>query len=172
MRTSAIVVALLLGAVACGPSAPAPAASGVPETVRISSRVLHDGRPIKPPYACERDGDAGTSPPLSWRVEQPGVKAYAITVIDTDANDFVHWGVLNLPADTHALAAGQTDLGPGVTQVRNDFGHVGYGAPCPPAGSPHHYVVTVWALKHPVDSLDSLPDAAVARGSVTVTFQR
>ncbi len=30
--------------------------------------------------------------------------------------------------------------------IRNDFGSLGYGGPCPPKGAPHHYVFTVYAL--------------------------
>ncbi|HZC27511.1 MAG TPA: YbhB/YbcL family Raf kinase inhibitor-like protein, partial [Actinopolymorphaceae bacterium] len=117
-------------------------------------------------------GDPGTSPPLSWRGAPDGTKAYAVNMIDTDADDFVHWGVLNLAAGVHRLAAGQRSAGAGVIVVRNGFGDTGYGAPCPPSGSPHHYVVTVWALKRPARSMADLPDAALARGSVTVTYQR
>ncbi|HHB76902.1 MAG TPA: hypothetical protein ENK84_10230 [Desulfobulbus sp.] len=32
-------------------------------------------------------------------------------------------------------------------QTRTDFGKPGYGGPCPQTGdTPHHYVVTPWAL--------------------------
>jgi Raf kinase inhibitor-like YbhB/YbcL family protein len=40
-------------------------------------------------------------------------------------------------------------------QVRNDYGALGYGGPCPPKGDTHHYVFTVFAVdvdKLPVDA--------------------
>jgi phosphatidylethanolamine-binding protein (PEBP) family uncharacterized protein len=59
-----------------------------------------------------------------------------------------------------------------VRLLRNGFGDRGYGAPCPPSGKPHHYVVTVWALQRQVTNLTALSGAAVARGTITVTYQR
>ncbi|HEX9221469.1 MAG TPA: YbhB/YbcL family Raf kinase inhibitor-like protein, partial [Gemmatimonadaceae bacterium] len=41
----------------------------------------------------------------------------------------------------------------GSAQGNTDFGTKGYGGPCPPVGDkPHHYHITVFALK--VDKLD------------------
>ena len=41
----------------------------------------------------------------------------------------------------------------GSRQGRNDFDATGYGAPCPPGRSIHHYVFAIYAL----DSLLELP---------------
>jgi Raf kinase inhibitor-like YbhB/YbcL family protein len=42
----------------------------------------------------------------------------------------------------------------GAIQTRSDYGSVGYGGPCPPAGDkPHHYQITVFAV-----DVDKLPD--------------
>ena len=35
---------------------------------------------------------------------------------------------------------------PASVQCRNDYGELGYGGPCPPPGSPHRYLVKVYAL--------------------------
>jgi hypothetical protein len=40
----------------------------------------------------------------------------------------------------------QGQLADGSRQGRNDFGEIGYGGPCPPGHSPHHYVFTLYAL--------------------------
>lgn len=165
-----LAAATLLTACGGGSGGNAPATSGVPATLRITSSVLHDGQPITPPYGCQHEGDAGTSPPLTWRAGPAGTTSYAITIIDTDANSFLHWGLLNLRART--VQTGQRSFPAGVRLLRNGFGDRGYGAPCPPSGKPHHYVVTVWALKRHVTNLAGLPGAAVARGTITVTYQR
>lgn len=169
MLASVLATAALLGGCGHGGSK-TPATSGVPATLRITSSVLHDGQPITPPYGCLREGDAGTSPPLSWPAGPAGTVVYAITIIDTDAHNFLHWGVLNLRA--RSVQTGQRSYPAGVRLLRNGFGHRGYGAPCPPPGKMHHYVVTVWALKRRVTDLASLSGAAAARGTITVTYQR
>lgn len=172
--TALLAAAGLLGGCGGGGSGgvggKAPATSSVPATLRITSSVLHDGQPIAPPYGCRHDGDAGISPALSWAAGPAGTRSYAITIIDTDAQNFLHWGLLNLRART--VRTGQRSFPAGVRLLRNGFGDRSYGAPCPPSGRPHHYVVTVWALKRPVTALSGLSDAAVARGTITVTYQR
>ena len=68
--------------------------------------------------------------------------------------------MVNIPADVHSLpenagAANSTSLPPGAVQGRTDFGFSNYGGPCPPAGDkPHHYIITVYALKVPNLKID------------------
>jgi hypothetical protein len=80
----------------------------------------------------------------------------AVTVYDPDAptgSGWWHWVVYDIPAGVHELkeGAGTKDghrLPPGSRQAVTDFGAPGYGGPCPPKGDrPHHYIVTVYALK-------------------------
>jgi Raf kinase inhibitor-like YbhB/YbcL family protein len=53
----------------------------------------------------------------------------------------------NLPTGTRALPEGlPRQLPDGALQGRNDFGEIGYGGPCLPPGSPHHYFFTLYAL--------------------------
>jgi hypothetical protein len=42
-------------------------------------------------------------------------------------------------------------LDDGSSQGRNDFGRIGYGGPCPPAGRPHRYFFKVFALDAKLD---------------------
>jgi Raf kinase inhibitor-like YbhB/YbcL family protein len=42
--------------------------------------------------------------------------------------------------------AKQEQLSNGARQGRNDFGKIGYGGPCPPAGKPHRYFFKLYAL--------------------------
>jgi hypothetical protein len=74
-----------------------------------------------------------------------------LIVTDPDAprRTFVHWVLYGLPAVAQALPEGVLGLGQlvdGGRQGRNDFGDLGYGGPCPPPGSPHHYIFTLYAL--------------------------
>jgi Raf kinase inhibitor-like YbhB/YbcL family protein len=76
----------------------------------------------------------------------------AVTIFDPDAptqSGWWHWLAYDLPATTTSLAenASATGLPTAAKQGPNDFGTVGFGGVCPPAGAPaHHYRVTVWAL--------------------------
>jgi Raf kinase inhibitor-like YbhB/YbcL family protein len=95
------------------------------------------------------------SPSLSWKDAPEGTKSFAVSMYDPDAptgSGFWHWVAFDIPASTTALPAGAstpdgTKLPAGAVQVRNDAGIVGYVGACPPPGAPHHYVLTVKALK-------------------------
>jgi phosphatidylethanolamine-binding protein (PEBP) family uncharacterized protein len=113
-------------------------------------------------YTC--DG-AGLAPRVvAQRV--PGEADQAIVMTDPDApgGTFVHW----------------TKWGRG--EGRNSFGKTGYGPPCPPRGDkPHHYVLTVYALRRrlalapgaaPNAVLAAIRPAALASGSTTGLYGR
>src|SRR5262249_50229949 len=148
----------------------------------MSSPALTEGKPIPAAYACTDYSHLGKSPPLSWAKGPEGTAGYAVTVTDLDAKNFVHWALLGIPASETSLADGATPAGPlptGATELPNDFGKPGYGGPCPPSGAPHHYLFRVWALKTPVTAakpdanfFKALDAAALAVGTITVTFQR
>ncbi|HKV97730.1 MAG TPA: YbhB/YbcL family Raf kinase inhibitor-like protein [Gammaproteobacteria bacterium] len=104
-------------------------------------------------FGC-KGGDV--SPALHWSGAPAGTKSFAVTIYDPDAptgSGWWHWVVFNIPANVTGLAAGAGDahahmLPPGAVQARSDFGFSNYGGPCPPVGDPpHHYQVTVYALK-------------------------
>ena len=64
-----------------------------------------------------------------------------------------HWTVFNIPATVHSLAADAGAAGSSCyrwARVRGalNSGLSNYGGPCPPAGdAPHHYEITVYAVK-------------------------
>jgi phosphatidylethanolamine-binding protein (PEBP) family uncharacterized protein len=96
-------------------------------------------------YTC--DG-ANVTPKI--RTQAPaGTRQLAIVMTDPDApgGTFVHW--------THWGAH---------TDGKNSFGKVGYSGPCPPKGDkPHHYVITVYALRRALGlPAGSAPDRVVA----------
>lgn len=159
-------------AVATAPN-PYPSTSAVTDTIIVNSRGWPPGQPLAPPYGCVRRGDPGDSPPLSWSGAAPTVRYYAVTVLDPDADNFVHWAVLNLPASTTSLPPGATgSLPKPARELRNGFGRAGYGAPCPPLGQTHHYVLTVWALRDAATELSDLPRVALANGQIIATYRR
>ena len=100
-----------------------------------------------------------TSPALQWSNPPAGTKSFAVTMYDPDAptgSGWWHWVMYNIPASATSLAdgAGNGRNAPrGSTEGMTDFGTKAYGGPCPPVGDkPHHYHITVFALK--VDKLD------------------
>ena len=110
------------------------------------------------------------SPELQWGGAPADTKSFALTVYDPDAptgSGFWHWQIFNIPATVTKLPAGAGDpkrgLAPaGSVHGRNDYGAIGYGGPCPPAGDkPHRYIFTVFALKTAKLDLDASASAAV-----------
>jgi len=85
------------------------------------------------------------SPPLSWSGEPEGTQSLALIVDDPDARGFNHWLVWDIPASAHSLE--QDAQKEGILGT-NDFGHRGYGGPCPPEGA-HVYSFRLFALDVP-----------------------
>jgi hypothetical protein len=106
------------------------------------------GNQIPSKFTC--DGE-GVSPQVAWSAPPAGTASFALLVTDPDAprGTFTHWVLYNVPAATRLLPEGlpaRGELPDGSRQGRNDFGSLGYGGPCPPGGSPHHYIFTLYAL--------------------------
>jgi len=92
------------------------------------------------------DGN-NVSPPLAWGATPSGTVELAITVIDPDANGFVHWVMAGI--DPSVQAIGEGSVPDGAVQATNNANTLGYTGPCPPKGAPHHYVFTIYALSEP-----------------------
>jgi phosphatidylethanolamine-binding protein (PEBP) family uncharacterized protein len=71
-------------------------------------------------------------------------KQVAIVLIDTDNADFVHWVIWGIPSTVRSLPAGVPSTT--YSQATNEFGNVGYAAPCVQGGL-HTYVVTLYELE-------------------------
>jgi Raf kinase inhibitor-like YbhB/YbcL family protein len=144
---------------------------------RVASVVLHDGDTLPLAQVYEGSGcDGGNrSPALSWNGAPDGTRGYAVTMFDPDAptgHGWWHWLAYDLPARTTSLPenagnASGTGLPAGARQARNDFGSLGYGGACPPAGdNPHRYIITVYAL--PVARLSLAASASAAQLDATL----
>jgi Raf kinase inhibitor-like YbhB/YbcL family protein len=112
------------------------------------------------------------SPEIAWSGAPTETKSFALAVWDSDApkpGGFYHWMIVNIPSSAHSLpvGAGNPDkrLGPaGAVQLKNDYGELGYGGPCPPGHELHHYHFLLYALKAEHLALDqrTTPGEAVA----------
>jgi Raf kinase inhibitor-like YbhB/YbcL family protein len=121
-----------------------------------------------------------TAPALRWSGAPANTRELAIVVRDVDApgGEYRHWSAWRIPA----AASGTVPMS-SLVEGRNDFGHDGYGAPCPPKGDdPHTYVFTIYALARAVDAKQgAAPDAVnqaiaaadpLASGELRTTYGR
>jgi Raf kinase inhibitor-like YbhB/YbcL family protein len=110
-------------------------------------------------YTC--DG-ADISPPLAWRGTPDGTMSLVLVVEDPDApgGTFRHWAAFDIAPGIAGLAGGYRAGRPadGFRQGRNDFGQTGYGGPCPPPGTTHHYHFRLFAIRRA--QLDLTPAAS------------
>ncbi|MBB3276426.1 MULTISPECIES: YbhB/YbcL family Raf kinase inhibitor-like protein [Pseudoxanthomonas] len=175
--------------------------------MRIWSRSFEPGQAIPAEFAMgQPDGFAGNrNPHLAWDDVPAGARSFALLCIDPDAPtvaetvgredmeiphdqpraDFVHWTMIDIPADVREIAAGScsdgvtahgkvSPQGPaGARQGLNDYtgwfagdaqmggDYLGYDGPYPPFNDArvHRYFFRLYALD--VASLD-LPDRFTA----------
>jgi Raf kinase inhibitor-like YbhB/YbcL family protein len=134
---------------------------GTAMTMELSSTAFGPGAAIPSRYSCEGND---VSPPLQFRGVPASAKSLVLIVDDPDAPDprapkmtWVHWVLLNLPADSAGLPEGiaPAALPKGTVEGINDWKRTGYGGPCPPIGR-HRYFHKLYALdvvlgglKHP-----------------------
>lgn len=135
-----------------------------------------DGGDIDTVFTC--DG-AGEAPLIEWDAPPAGTAELALTVLDENANGYVHWAVFGLPATAGSIGGGAT-LEAG-TEGRNSRSGTGWTGPCPPAGTTHQYRVTLHFLSQQLEeTADAAPSALVAAieaatfddVSITGTYQR
>jgi Raf kinase inhibitor-like YbhB/YbcL family protein len=77
---------------------------------------------------------------------------------DKDAptgSGFWHWVIFNIPANVKELKSGAGDVAKDIApkeaiQSNTDAGKPGYVGPCPPPGAPHEYLITIYALRAPL----------------------
>ena len=137
------LLGLVIGmcAAAAAPAA-ATSAAVAPAGLKLSSPAFRANHSIPAVYSC--DGK-GVSPPLRWMSPPRRTRSLALRLYDRDAR-FVHWLAWRISPSARSLARGHHPPYEG----RNDFGKIGYGPPCPPAGRTHHYVFTLYALARPL----------------------
>jgi len=115
--------------------------------IKLTSPAFQDNGPIPSKYTCDSEN---ISPPLQWENIPDKTKAIVLICDDPDApmGTWVHWVLYNLPKEKRSLEENFPDdetLEKGIRQGLNDFGHLGYGGPCPPGGT-HRYFFKIYAL--------------------------
>ncbi len=135
-----MVVTLLLAG--CGLiGGPSTARLDVPEVMTVTSPDLSDGT-IGTEFTCHGQGKP---PTIHWSGAPTGTKSLALVMDDSAApiTPYIYWIVFDIGPQTTDIQGGT--LPPGARQARNSKGSAGYDPPCP-AGSPHSYRFTVYAL--------------------------
>lgn len=158
-----------------------PGFDGESSTTSTSSAGLtvtapwRNGARIDARHTC--DG-LGVAPPLSWTAAPEGTAEIAITMIDLDAPDFVHWVIAGVRPRTLAITEDTVPIG--AVEATNALGDIGYTGPCP-GSSTHTYVIRVHYLGQLSGLGDGEPGASmmarieeleIASAEVKGTFSR
>jgi Raf kinase inhibitor-like YbhB/YbcL family protein len=111
----------------------------------VTSSAFPHGGTIPEKYSC--DGQ-DVSPQLEWSGAPDRTRSFVLLCDDPDApkGPFAHWILYDIPVTTTKIEEGATNVG---TSGTNDFGNSGYGGPCPPQGTAHHYAFHVYAVDVP-----------------------
>lgn len=155
----------------------------------LKSSGFKDGERMPSKYANKGvAGGENVSPSLEWENAPEGTKSFALAMVDHHpvAQEFVHWLVIDIPANFNSIEEGASDAGKmpaGSKELNTSFGLPSYGGPRPPAGTGEHpYETTIYALS--VESLDlseevtleefleALEGKVIAKASLTGMFSQ
>jgi Raf kinase inhibitor-like YbhB/YbcL family protein len=175
-------------------------AQNAPAPLTVTSSAFKDGEPIPQEHTAS---GRNVSPPINWTGAPASTREFALILDDPDANfagrgPFVHWVIYKIPGAAkglpEAVAMGANVTMPGIVGAINGLSgfnafqrpgqpplEPGYRGPAPPAGPPHHYHFTVYALNAPLDVKEGLDKAGllkamegkiVAQGELVGVYQR
>jgi len=157
----------------------------------LTSEDISEGATLPHVHVGDWAGGGNQSPHLRWSGFPANTAGFALTCYDPDAptgSGFWHWAVANIPLSVTELPRGAGNpsgegLPPGVVQLKNDAGTVGYVGAAPPKGDrPHRYIFAVHALDVP--QLEVGPGATpaflgfnivfhvIARATLSATYQQ
>jgi Raf kinase inhibitor-like YbhB/YbcL family protein len=127
-----------------------------------------DGAPIDAQFTC--DGSK-LSPSFDIAGLPEGTVTWGLSVVDQTASNAVHWVAANIDPAINHVDAGVAPAG--AVQSLNRVNKVGYAAPCPKAGEPHTYVLTVYAVSQQLEVTDGMDAetmlASLEAGSLGIT---
>jgi Raf kinase inhibitor-like YbhB/YbcL family protein len=175
-------------------------AQATPPPLTVTSPAFENGDTL--PKDFTQDGK-NVSPPIQWSGAPAGTKEFALVLDDPDANfggrgPFVHWVIYKIPGTAkglpEAVPMGASVNVAGLAGAINGLSgfngfqrpgqpplEPGYRGPAPPAGSPHRYRFTVYALDAPLEVKEGLDKAALlaamenkiaAQGEIVGVYQR
>lgn len=127
------------------------------DAMEISSTAFKDGEKIPIQYVMPGAGGKNISIPLAWKNAPAGTKSFCLSIVDPHpvAQNWVHWLVINIPAQVTSIEEGASKkkMPKDSVELKSSFGDIGYGGPQPPKGTGDHpYVVTLYGLN--VEKLD------------------
>ena len=124
----------------------------------LKSSGLKDNEKMPAKYANKGVvGGENLSPPFEWENAPEETKSFALAMVDHHpvAQEFVHWMIIDIPANVNSIGEGASGTGQmpaGSKELNTDYGTPKYGGPRPPAGTGDHpYETTIYALN--VESL-------------------
>ena len=110
-----------------------------------------DGEQIDAQFTC--DGSK-LSPSFDIAGLPDGTVTWGLSIVDQMALDAAHWVAANIDPVINHVDAGVAPAG--AVQSLNRLQKVGYAAPCPKAGEPHTYVLTVYAVSQQLEVSDGM----------------
>ena len=115
----------------------------VPIMMTISSPAFKDMAEIPLKYTGY---GKSVVPPLIITGTPANTKSFAIITEDPDAmmGTFDHWVIFNIPGSIREIK--EATYPEGSVRGRNSAGSTSYYGPHPPAGKPHRYIFTFYAL--------------------------
>ncbi len=118
------------------------------QSLVVSVQSAINGSTLPTRYTCMGPGQV---PSIFWKNAPPTAKSMLLIMEDPDAPDkvFTHWIVYNLNPGDEAIPPNQVpaaDRAGSGYQGINTIGTKGYYPPCPPSGSVHRYIFTLYAL--------------------------
>jgi len=187
MRRAAWRLVWILG-LALGTAAPVQGQS-VPAPIVVESATLAGGERV--PRDHTPDG-RNLSPPIRWRGLPDGTEELAVVCADFGAGNpspWVHWVVYGIPATASGLPEGLPKTPDGVmpseiagaVQGLNGWRRPYYLGPAPPAGTPHLYHFTVYALDRKLglgpgldrdELLEAMEGHVIGRGEIVAVYER
>lgn len=161
---------------------------GGPGMFEVTSSGFKDGARLPMKYVNSTvSGGQNVSIPLEWKNAPADTRSFAIAMVDIHpvANNFVHWLVVDVPANVTSLPEGASgrSIPAGSRELNTTYRRPGYGGPAAPMGTgPHDYVTTVYALstqKLDISVETSLPEFetaiqgyVLASAKITGIFER
>ena len=161
--------------------------AGAQQRIRVWSSAFSNGAAMPARYAADDCGGINVSPPLHWSGAPAGTRGFAVTMFDPDARagaGFWHWIVYDIPSTASGLSSSRNGavLPARAVAATNDAGTRAYRGPCPPPGRPHHYRMTVYALRTSFVQASAdhggptivrrITPYLLARGSLVATYRR